>query len=211
MDDQQPLDTLHDIKRMMERSSRFISLSGLSGIVAGVFALVGAFIANGWITSYKTQDEDKFGDANVQDLRLRLLLLAGTILILAMASSFYFSLRRARKNALPIWDHSSKKLLVNLLIPLIAGVFFIMGLWYHHNLELVMPACLVFYGMALVNASKYTLSDIRYIGLMEIVLGIINLFYNDPAFSIYFWAIGFGLLHIVYGSMMWLKYEWNSK
>src|SRR5881398_1011059 len=42
----QHLDTLKDIKRMMERSSRFISLSGLSGIAAGVCALVGAWLAN---------------------------------------------------------------------------------------------------------------------------------------------------------------------
>jgi heme/copper-type cytochrome/quinol oxidase subunit 3 len=211
MDSRQSLETLHDIKRMMERSSRFISLSGLSGISAGICALAGAYIANNWITRYKTQDDDKIGDGSAQDLMLRLLLLAGTILIFALASSFYFSRRKARKSGLPIWDHSSRKLLANLLIPLMAGGFFVFGLLYHQNLELITPACLVFYGMALVNASKYTLSDIRYIGFLEIALGIVNLFYDDTAFSIYFWAIGFGLLHIVYGAIMWLKYEWKSK
>jgi hypothetical protein len=211
MEGQQSLDTLNDIKRMMERSSRFISLSGLSGIGAGICALAGAYLANDWITRYKNHDGDRFNGGDAGDLRLKLLVLAGFILVLALASSFYFSRRKARKTGLPVWDHSSRKLLLNLLIPLMAGGFFVLGLIYQHYLELITPACLVFYGMALVNASKYTLSDIRYIGFIEIALGIINLFYDDTAMSIYFWAIGFGLLHIIYGAIMWLKYEWKSK
>ena len=67
------------------------------------------------------------------------------------------------------------------------------------------PASLIFYGISLVNASKYTLTDIRYLGVMEIILGLINTQFID--YGLYFWATGFGLLHIIYGAMMWWKYE----
>ena len=50
MNEQQPLEELQHIKRMMERSSRFISLSGLSGIAAGICAIAGAWFANDVIT-----------------------------------------------------------------------------------------------------------------------------------------------------------------
>ena len=104
-----------------------------------------------------------------------------------------------------MWGHTSKKLMINLLIPLIAGGLFVLGLLYQGEWFLVAPACLVFYGLALVNASKYTLTEIRYIGLLEIVLGLVNMFWPD--YSLYFWAIGFGVLHIIYGLIMWWKYD----
>ena len=106
---------------------------------------------------------------------------------------------------LPIWDHASRKLLINMLIPLIAGGLFVLGLLYHSDWEYVAPACLVFYGLALVNASKYTLTDIRYLGLLEILLGSICMYY--PHEGLYFWTAGFGVLHIIYGLIMWWKYE----
>jgi len=203
MDSQNPsLDTLRDIRRIMERSSRFISLSGLSGLSAGIFALAGAYVAHSWIKEFNV---DTQGTERISDLKYKLILLALAVLIVALASSFYFTWNKARKNNLPIWDHTSKKLLINLIIPLATGGLFIIGLLYHNDWHFVAPAALVFYGLALVNASKYTLTDIRYVGLLEIILGIINIFY--PAYSLYFWATGFGLLHIVYGLIMWWKYD----
>ena len=56
-----------------------------------------------------------------------------------------------------------------------------------------------------VNASKYTLNDIRYLGLTEIFLGLVALVFLE--YSLLFWAIGFGLVHIIYGIVMYYKYE----
>jgi heme/copper-type cytochrome/quinol oxidase subunit 3 len=208
MDTKDPsLETLQDIKRIMERSSRFISLSGLSGMSAGVCGLLGAYLAKSWIGKYTVQNEMK-GDIvteDAHDLTWKLVVLASGVLIFALIFSFYFTWRKARKNNLPVWDHSSKKLLVNLLIPLLTGGLFVLGLLYHDQWKFVAPACLVFYGLALVNASKYTLSDIRVVGILEIVLGLINMYLTK--YGLYFWAIGFGILHIIYGWIMWLKYE----
>jgi hypothetical protein len=154
-----------DIKRLMERSSRFISLSGLIGVAAGICALFA----------------------------------------IAFLSSFYLTWRKARKQRLSLWDYTSRRLFWNMVIPLVAGGCFIIGMLQYDEWRFVAPACLVFYGLALINASKYTLTDIRYLGYFEIVLGIINMWWIG--YGLYFWAIGFGILHIIYGLIMWWKYE----
>jgi hypothetical protein len=124
---------------------------------------------------------------------------------LALVAGFFFTWRKARRNNLPSWDLTARKVLVNVAIPLGAGGAFIAGLLYNHAEGLVAPACLVFYGLALINASKYTLPDVRYLGVCETILGIVNLFFLRK--GLYFWAVGFGWLHIIYGGLMWWKYE----
>lgn len=203
----QPLETLQDIKRIMERSSRFISLSGLSGVSAGVFALIGTYVARERISEYYDhfQEHRNSLSANFTELKLNLFVTAIAVMLAALASAIYFTWRKARHDKLPVWDLSSRRMLINLFIPIAAGGAFIIGMLYHNEWKFVAPACLVFYGLGLVNASKYTYTDIRYIGFLEIILGCINLFY--PSYGLYFWAVGFGILHIVYGVIMWWKYE----
>ena len=206
----QHLEALQDIRKMMQRSSRFISLSGLSGVAAGIWALTGAYFGYDWITEYYNQYQGygRFNGPSFQQLKLNLFLLAAAVLALALVSAFYFTWRRAGKNRIPIWDHSMKLLTINLLIPLISGGFFILAMLQQEDWHFIAPACLIFYGLALVNGSKYTLTDIRYLGFFEIILGLINT--QFPRHGLIFWAIGFGVLHIIYGFVMWWKYERKS-
>jgi hypothetical protein len=209
LSDTSGLETLQDIKRIMERSSRFLSLSGLSGIAAGICALAGAWFANNKIEPYYQQynESGHFYASDFRELKLDLMLIAGVVLVIALLSSFYFTWRRTRKNHLPFWDHTSRKLFINMLIPLITGGLLILAMLQKDEWRYVAPSCLIFYGLALVNSSKYTLNDIRYLGLLEIILGLINT--QFLGYGLYFWAIGFGLLHIIYGAIMWWKYERN--
>ena len=200
MNEQQHLETLTDIKRIMERSTRFMSLSGLGGIGAGVSALVGSWFAWNLL-------EDR-GSSNSYDgylLVIRLFLIALAVLAAALGLGFYFTWRKAKQQGLPVWDASARKVFFNLMIPLAAGGLFIFGLYYNGQFALIAPTCLVFYGLGLVNASKYTVTDIRYLGYVEVLLGILALFnlYN----GLLFWALGFGVMHIIYGALMWWKYE----
>ena len=214
------LETLQDIKRMMERSSRFISLSGLSGVSAGICALIGAYVAHGWIMSYYGgvwKGEEVRGlvgnHGYMHDesagLKWKLISLAAAVLLAALASSMWFTWRKARRSNLPVWDLTTRRLVINIAIPLGAGGLFLLGLFYQTAWAFVAPTCLVFYGLTLVNASKYTLTDIRYLGILEILLGCANMFYLH--WGLYFWALGFGVLHIVYGLIMWWKYEKGDK
>ena len=210
MSRQNQLETLQeisDIKRIMERSSRFISLSGLSGIAAGLCALAGACFANNILNNYYLEYNHGGGytDKNFESLKIKLLALAGVVLAVALTLSFVFTWRRAKQNHLPIWDLTARKLMWNILIPLISGGLFILAMLQYSEWRFVAPACLIFYGLALVNGSKYTLTDIRYLGYMEIVLGLLNTQFTG--YGLYFWAAGFGILHIIYGVLMWWKYE----
>lgn len=203
---EQSLEALQDIKRMMERSSRFISLSGLSGVSAGICALIGAWVAHGWIGGYVRDLETDAFPAEARDLfELKMFGLAIAVLVVAVGSATIFTWRKAKRSGLPIMDHASKRLAVNMAIPLIAGGLFVIGLLNSRGWIYVAPSCLVFYGLALVNASKYTLTDIRYLGLLEILLGCICMYF--PHDGLYFWTAGFGILHIIYGLIMWWKYE----
>ena len=201
------LQEISDIKRIMERSSRFISLSGLSGIAAGLCALVGAYIANNILKDYYIKLDR--GAAETYEsftvLEVKLVTLGAIVLLAALIFAFVFTWRRARQNHLPVWDLAARKLLWNVLFPLIAGGLFVLAMLQYDEWHFVAPACLAFYGLALVNGSKYTLSDVRYLGYSEILLGLVSTQFIHA--GLYFWAIGFGVLHIIYGAIMWWKYE----
>ena len=201
------LQEIKDIRRIMERSSRFISLSGLSGVAAGICALAGAWIGGNILDKYygSYNSQGFFSGDDFSRLKIKLVGLAVAVFAAAFISSFYLTWRRARKQELPLWDHTSKRLFWNMVIPLLAGTGFVLAMLKYDEWRFVAPACLIFYGLALVNASKYTLTDIRYLGYCEIVLGLVNMFFIG--YGLYFWAAGFGVLHIIYGAAMWWKYE----
>ncbi len=202
-------DDLKVIKKMMEESSRFLSLSGLSGIFAGLIAIAGGVAAHFIILNTKTPILDGLLiNLSLQEsgkMQTLLIIDALIVLILALAGSLYFSYKKSKKKGLKVWTPVSKKLLVNLFVPLFAGGFFIMMLLFAKQWNLIVPAMLIFYGLALINAGKFTLSEVFYLGITEIITGMLaGIFQGSPLF---FWIFGFGLLHIGYGLFMYRKYE----
>jgi hypothetical protein len=207
---------LHDIKQMMERSSRFISLSGLSGISAGICALIGAWFSAAVIERNKhavrnlkisiaDADSILFGDF----INSRLFQIALVTFVAALLSAFLFTYRRSKKTNVPIWGATAQRMIVNVTVPMLTGGIFLLALIKNGTFGFVAPGCLIFYGLGVLNASKYTLPESRYLGYSEILLGLINLFFIGE--GLYFWAAGFGLLHIIYGAFMWWKYESNGR
>jgi hypothetical protein len=208
---QQSLQELQQIKKMMERSSRFISLSGLSGVAAGICALGGAWLASVKIDCWLKGDCNYTGSRHeaVVNLKNDLLLIAIATFVLAFILSFLFTYLRSTRTGIPLWGTTAYRLFWNLIIPLAAGGLFLFRSMQLEQYELIAPGCLIFYGLALINASKYTLGEVRLLGYGQIILGIINLWMIG--YGLYFWAAGFGLLHIIYGTLMWYKYERVSR
>ncbi|MCB9235328.1 MAG: hypothetical protein H6581_26980 [Bacteroidia bacterium] len=207
------LKDISEIRTLMERSTKFLSLSGLSGVSAGICALVGAGVAWNWLTARGWHADEAFS-AGTYLYALRGLewdfvqfffLDAGLTLVLALATAMFFSLRMARKKGLPIWNKTALNLGINMAIPLVAGGLLCLIQLYHGVFGWIASTTLLFYGMALLNASKYTLPEIRWLGVSEIALGLACAFL--PGYGLHFWAIGFGLLHIVYGIVMYMRYE----
>lgn len=189
----------------MERSSKFISLSGLSGVMAGVYALIGAFMA--YQVVFKERWGYKAENFYVDDPSIwrPLVLIALTILVLSILTCIWLTVRQAKKKGENVWAPGSKRLFVNLLIPLITGGLFIVILLFHQYYNLVAPASLVFYGLALISGSHYTFSDVKWLGFCQIALGLLAALV--PGYAFILWVIGFGFLHILYGSIMHFKYD----
>jgi len=205
----QQLEALEDIKELMHKSSRFISLSGWSGIAAGICALVAAIYTGSQIECWRRGDCEFERLAREEDVNLQstLLLIALVTFIVAATLAFFFTYLRSRKTGVAIWGLTARRVVINVAVPMVVGGLLIWRMMDYGVYGLVAPACLIFYGLALVNASKYTLSEVRYLGYAQILLGIINLWM--PGYGLYFWAAGFGVMHIIYGIVMWSRYERN--
>lgn len=196
---------LSHIRTMMERSSRFISLSGLSGVFAGLVALLGAvyvyFVFEREGIDYFDGEKNVFSEGLVREL----VLIGCVILVLAILAGYIFTAKKSKEKNLKIWDQTTKRLLFNFAVPLVTGGLFCLGLLYHGMFVFLAPATLIFYGLALVNASKYTFTDIQNLGYCQIALGLLSFFFLG--WGLVFWAFGFGVLHMVYGLVMHKKYK----
>lgn len=188
------------IREMMEKSSKFLSLSGLSGVTAGITAIVGAAAAY-----FCLLRDPSLTDYNHTQEILILLAIAVTVLIISIGMGIFFSWRKARKTGQPIFNKVTYRILYNLAVPLVAGGLFCLIYLFKGDIDTVISGTLLFYGLALVNASKYTYGEIHYLGLTEIALGLAAALCGR--YGILFWTIGFGLCHIVYGLVMYLKYD----
>lgn len=201
------LKDIQDIKTMMSQSSRFISLSGLSGILAGVYSLIGAWLVNRTI-DFNTIINGSYSDVVISsDICFKLFIITASVFILSLVSCIALSYKKAFKTNEKFWNPASRRLLVNFSIPLFTGGFLILFLIEKEMLNLVAPLTLIFYGLACVNASKYTLGDVRYLGITMIILGLLSTWFLH--YGLLFWALGFGVCHIVYGAVMYYKYDRN--
>ena len=185
---------LSAIRELMERSTRFLSLSGLAGVLAGMYALVGGWLAREWLSETHQQ---------TNEIVWKISLLAGSVLILSVSTGWLLTLRQARKNSETPLNPISRKLLIGMSIPLVTGGLLLLILLYHAHYTLIAPVCLVFYGLALINAGQYSFPVVRNLGFWEIGLGLIAALF--PEQGLICWIIGFGFLHIRYGLLIHLK------
>ncbi|MGW1453443.1 hypothetical protein ACWBC2_00480 [Salegentibacter agarivorans] len=205
MENEKYLQDLSDIKRMMDRSSRFISLSGLAGVFAGGYAIIGAIVGK-FLLDRHNSAIDSLSPASMDGIILtQLFLLAIAVLLLAIGTAVFLTTRKAKKTKDKTWDSTSKRLLINFFAPLTSGGIFCLILVQYNLIGLVAPSMLIFYGLALIHASKYTFGDLRSLGYSNLILGLIAT--QFLSYGLYFWAVGFGLFHIAYGIWMYNKYD----
>lgn len=193
------LKDIQDIKKMMDRSTQFISLSGISGILAGIYALIGAYAAR-----QITGDSYPYITLESSEFKQCLGIMAG-VLVLSVGTALIMSSSKAKKQGTSLINSTSLRLLANFAIPLVTGGIFAILLFNAQHYGLVAPVTLIFYGLACVNASKYTLRDVRYLGITVIIIGLVATY--AVGYGLEFWALGFGVCHILYGTIMYYKYD----
>lgn len=205
---QEAIESIEQIKKLMERSSKFLSLSGLAGVFSGIYALIGAYAAYRILYWGKVRFEG-YGSINYkpQENHIALLILVGSLVLVAsLLTAFVLTKRKSKRLGLRMWDSVAKKMFINFATPLIAGgVLCLIFLFKYSAIGLIVPMTLIFYGLALVNASKYSFDELRFLGYCEVVLGLGALYFLG--YGLIFWAIGFGLLHIVYGIIMYQRHH----
>ncbi len=200
-----PQDDLAQIRTIMERSTKFLSLSAFAAILAGIYALVGAGIA--WSIIYGS-DKVLYYDLKQEFITpdtLPLILVAAAVFVLAVGTGLLLSYRKALAAGQALWNPPAQRLFFNFIIPFSAGSLFVVILYFRGYYSLLAASTLLFYGLALLNAGNFTFSDIRKLGMAEIALGILAAIF--PGKGLLFWALGFGVMHIVYGVIMYRKYE----
>ncbi|WP_040278870.1 hypothetical protein [Psychroserpens damuponensis] len=206
MESKNYLQDISDIKSMMHKSSRFLSISGLSGILAGIYALIGAYLGYRIIYANNIITVDGYRSLILtQDHLIQIFIIASSVVLLAMITGIILSFYKAKKQNESLWDSTSKRLLINFCIPLVTGGLFILILMTKGGYPYVAPLTMIFYGLALINASKYTLGYVRSLGLTMIITGLIATYFLG--YGLVFWAFGFGICHIFYGTIMHFKYD----
>ncbi|MDR9364289.1 MAG: hypothetical protein RI575_03040 [Balneolaceae bacterium] len=188
-----------EIRSMMEKSSKFISLSGWAGIMTGIYALTGAYIAYRFFDFYP--DEISYSTPALTNV----VSLALIILVVALLTAIFFSWRNANINGENIWNATSRRLLTQMAVPLFTGGILILILISKGLIGLIAPFTLLFYGLALYNAGNTTIFEVRLMGFVQIALGLFSSVFLE--YSLIFWAAGFGLVHIIYGIYMHFRYE----
>ena len=198
------LSEIKEIRKIMTESNRFMSLSGFSGILIGIYALIGS------CTAYRIIyfPFSMFRKVYVNQIFDNLFLIAVIVLILALSTGVWLTWRRTKKQGKTIWNTSTRQMLLNVSIPLLTGGIFIFIFALRGFYSVIAPSCLIFYGLALISGAKYTRKELFYMGLFEIGLGILAALF--PGVGLLFWAIGFGILHIIYGAVMYFRYETHS-
>lgn len=202
MNNKEVISTLSDIRNMMEKSSRFVSLTGLSSILVGIYACIGAAAAYYLFGS----SEALMLNVNTSS-KLEITVGLALILILACIGTVVLSSRlKARKNNQHLkLDQTAKRLLWNFFLPLLAGGILCLALLSQQHYGLTSSIMLIFYGIALINASNYTYSNTKYLGYAELILGMADSFVQG--YALVFWTLGFGIFHIIYGILFYLKYD----
>lgn len=201
--EQDYIQDLAEIRAMMERSSKFLSLSGWAGIMAGIYALAGSYIAYAYLDFHP--DELIYTPLESSYNLWKVILLALIVLVLALGTAIFFSSKKAHKRGEKLWNPTAKQLLIFMMVPLIVGALLILLTISKGLVGLIAPFSLLFYGLALFNASRYTYKEVKILGLTEISLGLISCYFLE--YALLFWALGFGIIHIIYGIHMNYKYE----
>lgn len=206
MDSTKYLNDISEIKSLMNKSTRFLSLSGLSGILAGIYALIGAKLAHDILYAVEAPSKSAYKSIVLYETDiLKIVSIAVIVVTLSLITGVLFSYKKAKTNGEKLWDKTSKRLLINFFIPLATGGFFIIFLIEKEIYAFVAPLTLIFYGLACVNASHYTLGYTRYLGITMLIIGLVSVWFLG--YGLYFWALGFGVCHIVYGILMYFKYD----
>lgn len=203
MDANRAADELKAIRELMERPVRYSTMSGLSGVLAGLASLAGVF-ADLYVSG-------RYADRPAEAVRINMGIWAGVFLA-AFAAATVPTRLRERKRGMPFWSRIKKQILLTILPPFVGGVGLTAAIvcrWWigdGPNMWGLIPAIwMLFYGLALWQVGLFSPAEIRVLAVAFLLAGLAAaaLFHTYP-----YWAMGltFGGFHIVYGVVVWIRH-----
>ena len=201
---EEQLAAIQEMRNMMDQATRFKLISGLSGMIAGILSLLSLYVIYimSGISPFEVEALERVWRGSNPILISCIFI---SLFVACMGLGLYMSRRNARQAGKNAWDGSAKRLVFSLLIPVLTGGVFSMLLIQLGLVSLFAPVTLLFYGMGLLSASKFTLDAVRTVGLIFIGLGLLAT--GILSYGLLIWTLGFGLVHIVYGFIIYVKYE----
>ncbi|MBQ1408707.1 MAG: hypothetical protein IIY87_03000 [Bacteroidales bacterium] len=195
MNNNDALRDIKDIRSMMERSSRFLSISGWGVAAVGIIAIVAAWIA------YKVfSDGTLFGYTHYLWAYKTKVAVVGSLILVVFCGMivFFSSVIMARRRGVKfVFDKTMRRTVLNFSIPLLAGGILCLALVLEGHYGLTSSIMLIFYGLALINCHHFSHPVLGTLGYLELLLGLVDCFTVTHALLL--WAVGFGLLHLIFG------------
>lgn len=198
MDKESALKDLYEINSIIDRSKRYTSISGVSIGIAGVFAIIGLFMANGVL-------KGEFGNFTTSQRELVCMYIFGLVLVLSLLVMFILSSFKSVKSGEKIWNDKALKCLYSFFYPIATGGILSFLSYQNQQSDVVLSIQLIFYGLACIAGSPFSFKEFKWLGIGCLILGITSVVF--PYYNLIFWGIGFGLFNIGYGLYIHFKYE----
>ncbi|HEY4539305.1 MAG TPA: hypothetical protein VIG94_04750 [Faecalibacter sp.] len=202
MNEINPFEQLEEIKSMMQKTTKFSSINGWSGIWVGIIGLVASYLVYSIILESSFQWHGLAPDES-RDAKLAFMLII--TLIVACSGGVYFIAKKSKRNGESFINSVTKRILIRFLTILGIGGLVCGLLYYHLSFVYVAPSTLLFYGLALLYIERDTIKELKYLAFVEIILGLLAFYfiYN----GLLFWTIGFGIVHLFFGVFLVNKYK----
>ena len=179
----------------MQQNSSYFSLSGLSGILVGIYGLLTVYMVH-MLTSTYGDGFDGSSQLPIALLEIGILVLAVVMILVALITLRIRAKRSAKKHNEKLWSPFSKKLRFHTLILLLLFIVILAVVANKGYYSIITPLMLLLYGIFLLNLSRLV-GRLRYLAFAELILATIAYFIYDK--ELLFLGLGFGIFHIIYG------------
>ena len=182
--DARAADNLRFIRETMERAGSFTAVPGWGGIAMGISAIIAAVLAG------KEQDPALWLRVWIIELIVAMLLASATMTLKA---------RRARTS---LFMGPARRFAMAFAPPVMVGGVLTWALAWREQFELLPAVWLLLYGAGIIAGGMYSVRVVPIMGGLFFMLGLLALFLPGNLLL----ALGFGVLHIVFGSIIAWRY-----
>jgi hypothetical protein len=193
-------ENLRVIRQTMERSTKYSTLSGLSGVLIGLAAIAGVLATN-WLTG------DAPPGASVYRHPSALALVWVSVLVMAVAIDFACNKRRAARVGKHVVSPLGAHIVLAALPAFLAGGVLTLFFYQHALLYYVWGVWMLSYGLAISAVGLFSVKPVLALGAAFVLAGAVTLLLPLP-YHLYMMALTFGGFHIGYGVVMARKHGW---